>query len=279
MIFDAHTHLARKEDVYGDFVTDGQRAWGVDHVAYCDPGAHREAMKQCDGAIVMALDAPHVGYVSSNELVAQYVQEAPTRLFGFASVDPNRSDAEQRLRRAIHELGLKGLKLAPIYQNFSPGDSRVRPLYSIAQKAGIPILWHQGTSFVRNGPLEYCNPALLDSVARAYPQLKMIIAHVGHPWYAETVCVVRKHPNVYADVSALGCRPWQFYNILMCAVEYGVQDKLLFGTDLPTFDTNYTIRTLRNVNSVCEGTNLPRVPEQIIEQIIYRNTPEILGLM
>lgn len=278
MIFDAHTHLARKQDVFGDFVADGRRAWGMEYTAFCEPEAHREAMKQCDGAIVLALDAPFVGYTSANEFVAQYVQEAPTRLFGFASVDPNRPDAAQIFRHALHELGLKGLKLAPIYQNFSPGDACARPLYAMAEEAGAPILWHQGASFVRNGPMRHSDPVLLDAVAQAYPKLKMIIAHVGHPWYSEAICVVRKHPNLYADISALGCRPWQFYNILLCAVEYGIQDKLLFGTDLPTFDVSESVAALRNVNALCEGTKLPRIPERVIEAIIHRNTPEMLGL-
>lgn len=278
MIFDAHTHLARKEDVTGDFVGDGLRAWGDNHIAYCDEDMHRAAMRQCDGAIVMALDAPFVGYVSANEMVANYMALAPTRLFGFASVDPNRPDAAERLRHALYELGLKGLKLGPIYQNFSPTDAIVQPLYEICQEAGAPILWHQGTSFVRRGPLEYCNPVLLDPVARAYPALKMIIAHLGHPWYAEAACVVRKHPNVYADMSALGCRPWQFYNAMLCSLEYGIEDKIFFGTDLPSFDVAQTLASFRGINDLREGTRLPCVPEAIIEAIIHCDTPGRLGL-
>ncbi len=278
MLFDVHTHLARKEDVKGDFVADGVRAWGAAHQPYCSVEMHREEMKHCDGAVVLALDAPFVGYTSSNELVAEYIKEAPTRLFGFASVDPNRNDALERLRYAVRELGLVGLKLAPIYQNFAPQDACARPIYAFAQDAGIPILWHQGTSFVRNGPLEHSNPVLLDGIAKAYPNLRMIIAHMGHPWYAEAICVIRKHPNMYADISALGCRPWQFYNAMICAMEYGVTDKLLYGTDLPSFDTRTTVAQLRNINALCEGTSLPRVPDRVIEGILNRDAPGILGL-
>ena len=278
MIFDSHTHLAREQDVYGDFVEDGRRAWGEAHVAYCSPEMHRAAMKQCDGAIVLALDAPFVGYVSGNELVAEYVRTDPERLFGFASVDPNREDALQRLERAVRELGLRGLKLGPIYQNFSPHDVVAQPLYAFCEAQGIPILWHQGTSFVRRGPLDACNPVLLDRVASSYPNLKMIIAHMGHPWYAEAACVVRKHPNVYADISALACRPWQFYNIMMCAIEYGITDKLFFGTDLPSFNVRDTLQQVRAICSLTRGTSLPSVPEETVEAIIARDTPSILGL-
>lgn len=279
MIFDCHTHLARETDIGGDFLADARHAWGPDYRMACSADEHAEAMKQCDGAIVLALDAEPAGYYVSNEFVAEYVRRDPARLFGFASVNPNRPSPERILEAAKREYGLHGLKLAPIYQYFEPDNPKYYPLYSKAQELGMPILWHQGTSYLRMGPLEWCNPVLLDPVARAFPDLKMVIAHLGHPWYSEAVCVVRKHHNVYADVSALGTRPWQMYSAVLCAVEYGIQEKLLFGTDFPFFDCNHTIEALRNINSVVEGTNMPRIPEELIEQIIHRNTPEILGIV
>ena len=131
---------------------------------------------------------------------------------------------------------------------------------------------------MENGPLEYSNAVLLDPVARSFPDLKMVIAHLGHPWFAETACVVRKHPNVYTDMSALSTRPWQMYNAMITALEYGIEKKILFGTDYPFFTVKRTIEAFRNINKVVEGTNLPRVPEQVIEDIIHRDTLQILGL-
>jgi len=68
-----------------------------------------------------------------------------------------------------------------------------------------------------------------------YPDLTMIMAHMGHPWYEECVVVARKQPNVFCEVSALSYRPWQYYNILMCAQEYTFTDKVFFGTDFPSW--------------------------------------------
>ena len=59
------------------------------------------------------------------------------------------------------------------------------------------------------------------------------MAHLGHPYEGECVVTFRKHPNVYADVSALHYRPFQLYHSLMLVQEYGVWDKVLFGTDYP----------------------------------------------
>jgi uncharacterized protein len=278
MIFDCHTHIAEMEHLSGPFLVAAQNAWGSDFRFACTPEEHREAMKQCSGAIVLALDAPAVGWCVPNEYVAKYVSENSTRLFGFASVDPNRVGSEKILEAAIKELKLKGLKLAPIYQNFHPLDNICFALYSKAQELKLPIMWHQGTSFVPEGPLEKSRPAYLDPVARSFPDLIMIIAHIGHPWTGETISVVRKHPNMYTDISALVGRPWQMYNALIEAIEYGIEDKLLFGTDFPFFDSNRTIEGLLGLNRFAEGTNLPRIPEKVIEKIINKNTPELLGL-
>lgn len=279
MVFDCHTHLAEPAHISGHFLADAQRAWGDQFAMNCTAEDHRAMMQQqCSGAVVLALDAPFSGFTVPNEYVAAYVAEAPTRLFGFASVDPNRPRAADILEAAIRDYGLKGLKLAPIYQNFHPLDQKCYPLYAKAEQLKLPIMWHQGTSFVHQGPLDYSQPVLLDPIARSFSNLKMIIAHMGHPWIGEAISVVRKNPNVYADISALGARPWQMYNALLEAAEYGIGDKLLFGSDFPFFDARHTMDALLNVNRFVEGTQLPRVPDKLIEQIISRNTPELLGL-
>ena len=278
MIFDCHTHLADPLHVGGEFLSDARRAWGDDYQMGCSPEQHATALKQCDGAIVLAFDAENIGFSVPNSFVAQYIKQDPSRLFGFASVNPNRQSAQKILEETCRDFGLRGLKLAPIYQDFDPRDKICYPLYAKAEELKMPIMWHQGTSFVQNGPLEFCNPVYMDTVARAFPDMTMIIAHLGHPWISETACVIRKQRKVYADISALCTRPWQMYNALITALEYGVGDKLLFGTDFPFFDCNKTIDSLRRVNEIVEGTKLPRVSEKVIEEIIHRDTPGILGL-
>ena len=279
MIFDCHTHLVNPSCLGGEFISDAKRAWGEDYEMDCSPEQHARQMSECDGAIVLAMDAEEIGFFAPNSFVAEYVARDPSRLIGFASVNPNRENPEKILEHAYRELGLKGLKLAPIYQFFDPRDQKCFPLYAKAMELGMPVMWHQGTSYVQSGPLEFCNPVFIDTIARSFPNLTMIIAHLGHPWTSETACVVRKQRRVFTDVSALGTRPWQLYNALICALEYGIADKLLFGTDFPFFTCNQTIDVLRRVNVIVEGTNLPRVPEQVIEAIIHRDTPGILGLV
>ena len=92
---------------------------------------------------------------------------------------------------------------------------------------------------------------------------------MGHPWYEECVAVIRKNPNVYAEVSALFYRPWQYYNILITAQEYLVTDKIFFGTDYPFTTLEESINGLKNVNQLVEDSKLPRVTNETIERILY----------
>ncbi|WP_158594335.1 GNAT family N-acetyltransferase [Cohnella faecalis] len=278
MIFDCHTHLFGPGHFGGPTLAAAKRAWGEHTEMLALPEQHEENIKDIDGAIVLAFDGPATGMNVPNEYVADYVSKKPGRLFGFASVDPNRDNAAGILEAAIKEYGLSGLKLGPIYQNFYPDSKEHYELYAKADELKLPILWHQGTSFVPEGYLDASRPAMLDPIARAFPNLKMIIAHMGHPWTDECIAVVRKNPAMFMDISALGTRPWQFYNAMVLAVEYGVTHKILFGSDYPFFTTAQTIERFRAINDLTEGTKLPRIPEQVIEDIIHRNTPDLLGL-
>ena len=118
----------------------------------------------------------------------------------------------------------------------------------------------------------------MDEVATRYPDLKIIMAHMGHPWQVDTCVVIRKHPHVYADISGNFYRSFSFWEQMIKATEWNVLGKLLFGSDFPITTVQETLDGLRNVNRIVEGTNLPRVPEDAIEEIIERDALPLLGL-
>jgi predicted TIM-barrel fold metal-dependent hydrolase len=104
------------------------------------------------------------------------------------------------------------------------------------------------------------------------------MAHMGHPWQADTIVTIRKHPHVYADVSALFYRELSFYTGLRLATEWNVLSKLLLGSDYPIITPKETIDGLRNVNAIVEGSAFPRVPSDALEAIIHRDSLSLLGL-
>jgi predicted TIM-barrel fold metal-dependent hydrolase len=228
--------------------------------------------------VVFGLKARRTGYWVPDAYVADFVGRAPDKLLGFACCDPTQEGALPELRHAVEELGLVGVKMVPMYAGFDPRDSRCQPIYAYCQENGLPILFHSGTTFNQNAPLEFTRPWLWDEVGFRYPELRMVLAHVGHPFCEECLVVIRKHPHIYADISALYYRPWQFYNMLIAAQEYHVTNKLLPGTDYPFAGGVESIEGLRNVNHIIGNSGLPQVTVETIEGILNRDALTLLGL-
>ena len=129
---------------------------------------------------------------------------------------------------------------------------------------------HMAATFSSGVPLDYARPFHIDGLACDYPDLLFILAHLGHPWEAETITVIRKQTNVYADLSALYYRPWQFYNSLRLAVEYGCCNKILFGSDYPATTTASSLTGVRAMTTFAENAGLPPIPAGFVEQIVKR---------
>jgi predicted TIM-barrel fold metal-dependent hydrolase len=143
----------------------------------------------------------------------------------------------------------------------------------------MPIVVHPSGQFTEESKLEYGRPYLLDEVARTFPKLRLIIAQLGQPWVDETICLLGKHPSVFADVSGLLSRPWQAYNALVNCYQAGVIDKLLFGSDFPYTNAEECIESLYHINQLAQGTNLPVVPREALRGIVERDALGLLGLI
>ena len=100
-IVDCHTHVMDPSHFDESFAADLKRAWGEHSWTGVTTDDHWEAVRELDGAIVLALDAPACGFVIPNEYIATYCAQHPEKLIGFASVDPARPDAKARLEHAV----------------------------------------------------------------------------------------------------------------------------------------------------------------------------------
>jgi len=126
--------------------------------------------------------------------------------------------------------------------------------------------------------LEYARPVLLDEVAREYGELRMVVSHMGYPWVAETIVLLAKHPNVFADVAGLLRHPWLAYNALLPAYEYGVMEKLLFASDFPRRSPAECIEALYSINQLSADTSLVAIPRQKLRGIVERDALTLLGI-
>jgi len=278
-MIDIHTHWIRYPGHVTDaFVQEASVARGKPVDLNIEPADYLAAMEPVEKCVVFGMKARLSGFYTPNEDIAAFASHAPEKIVPFMSVDPAEDNFLDDFDRSYHDLKLRGLKLAPMYAGFNPTDRRLDPLYARCQRLSVPILFHMGTTFVRMAPLKYSRPFLMDEVARRFPELKIILAHLGHPWEGETLVVIRKHPHVWADIAAIYYRPWQFYNSMILAQEYGVTHKLLFGSDYPFSTPAESVEGIYEINRMLEGTNLPRIREEVIEDILHRDGLKVLGL-
>jgi predicted TIM-barrel fold metal-dependent hydrolase len=291
MIVDVHTHTPRYREALSAGKEIINTKWRPDQNRSATPtwAEYMEAMAPVDRAIVFNIAAdPRKEIVDDgglqyemtkvNDDTAALVRAYPEKLIGFMSVHPYDAGALDEIERARGDLGLRGIKVGPNYQNFDVLSDAALRVFKRAEALGLPVLFHQGTSPVQFADLDFAHPRHIDRLAMACPNLRMILAHIAHPWQTDCLVVIRKHPHVYADISGQFYRPWSYYNGFRMATEWNVLHKLLFGSDFPIATPQETIDALGTINDILEGTKLPRVPEAEREKIVHRDSLDLLGL-
>lgn len=280
MLVDVHSHYWEFPKHFSeDFKRQASRARGDLELDLTVRWEEYHASAQtCDRTIVFGGKAKLSGLWVPDAEIAAYAAQQPARLIPFLSLDPTQPGWEDELVEGHQNLRMKGIKLMPMYAGFHPHDRKLDHLWKYASQHGLPVLLHTGTTFVSQAPLDCTLPRWLDSVAIRFPDVKMILAHLAHPYEGECVVTIRKHPNLYADCSALHYRPFQLYHSLMLVQEYGVWDKVLFGTDYPFTTVDASLDGMRKLNDMLAGTALPRLNMEAMEKMFYRDSLRILEI-
>lgn len=292
MIVDCHTHIWQTPEQLGGMelgdlprgskqrltrlTQAGRAVWRT--LPAADPDHHWAQSSTVDKSFVLAFKSRYLKAEIPNRFVADYCSRDPGKLIGFAGIDPTERTSISEVKIAKEDLLLRGITMSPANQDFHPTDSRAMKVYAEAERMGMPILFHPAGQFTEASKLEFARPYLLDEVARTFPSLRIVIAQMGQPWIDETIVMLGKHNNVFADVSGLLSRPWQAYNAMVNANQYGVIEKLLFGSDFPYTNATECIEALYSLNQMAQGTNLPVVPREALRGIVERDAISLLGL-
>ena len=154
------------------------------------------------------------------------------RVIPFARIYFDR-DAPDAVARAADE-GFRGLKFIAPSKDYDH-DSYM-PLYQEAARRNLPCLFHTG--FVGRTVHDSENrvssarmrPVFLETIARRFPDLPIIGAHLGCPWVEEAACVMAANDNVCFDLSGvIGNLTPDFFRRPWCS---GFDwKKIVFATD------------------------------------------------
>lgn len=217
------------------------------------------------------------------EYVAEVVRKYPTRFIGFWGGDPLRgSRAVRDLQRCYDDFGFRGVKLSPAYNYVGLDDPRLYPIYCKAEELGIPVVVHTGWAWVPGSRIAAQNPILLDAVAEAFPDLRIIAAHMGFHWSHETVMLMRKHPNVWCDI-AFWESTMPVHHIaesLVWAKQSGVLDRVLWGSDYPSADPAESVALHRRIPGVSAKLGLePTITVPDIEDVLNNNAVRLAATL
>lgn len=236
-----------------------------------------DAYRADDGmAVLLGWDAETASGlppVTSSDIAAM-VDGREDVFIGFGAVDPHKPDAVSDVEQTA-DLGLRGLKLHPSAQHFSPADPQFHPIFERASELGLVCLFHTGYTGLGAGMHggggvinHYANPMHLDALAAHLPDLQIVAAHPSWPWQEEAIAVAQHKPNLWLELS--GWSPRRIDPKLIDAVRRQFADRTLFGTDYPFITPEQWISA---------WTSLEPAPDPALtRRVLYENAARLLGL-
>lgn len=242
MIIDFHAHLWARDDAE-EAMAKGAAWHGVDRI--CVSAIRRYVP---DEAEVREL----------NERVLRAMRRWPDLYVGFVYVNPKHGKAALR---AIDEAPMAGMSGIKLWTSCYASDRDVFPIAEKAIELDWPVLQHAWRKWTGNLPTE-SDPRHVARLAERYPELKLVMAHIGGDW-EYGIKAVRHCPNVCVDTSGSIAHTGM---LEMCLSELGA-DRVVWGTDMPGADLIYT---LAKVNAAPIGARDK-------EKILSGNARRLLG--
>ena len=241
-LIDAHVHAARLptlkmslEEWTGHFeggVEDLLKLY--DNEGTMIPARFDEYMDSegVDIAILFAEYSPRSTGIQPVEDLLPILEHNPDRFKLMANLNPHlHYPLVGELKRQI-SLGAVGLKLHPVHGSFAPNDRMLYPAYAFCEAEDFPVVFHCGTSVFPGATNRYADPALIEDVARDFPDLSVVLAHGGRGWWYDAAAFITlMRPNVWNEVSGLPPRKLPDY---YSNFEFErLAEKMIFGTDWP----------------------------------------------
>jgi len=223
-------------------------------------------------AIAGVRDEMAAGLKRSNVEACASVKEHP-ELLPFVSIDPwvlGPDEARDHLMDLVQNHGARGIKLHSVSQRFLMGDKRMWPVYDACVELDIAIAAHTGRAL---GESQYSEPRAFADVYRAFPRLKLIMAHLGNGSWRQTKELADAFPNAIFDTSEI--TEWYGAPLAPTREELGrlIKDvgpeRVMLGTDFPWWTPAHCAE---------EVLALPVLSAEEKEGILGANAVRILGI-
>jgi predicted TIM-barrel fold metal-dependent hydrolase len=241
MIVDIHTH-AFPDFVAATAVRRMENAWNIRGSFDGTLKGLRVAI--ADAGVSMAVLQPVATTPESVRGINDWVAGLSSSvLVPFGALHPDMDDPEGEIAR-LASLGVRGFKLHPGHQGFSPGEKRLQPIYDAAAAHGLIVFTCAGHDEANR--VVQSTPEMFARVVERNPELRLVIAHLGgYRQWPE----VRRHLvglPVWLETSytlrPLGdLLPAEFVELVTA---HGA-DRVVFGSDAPLADIASELKLIR----------------------------------
>lgn len=200
----------------------------------------------------------------------QAAKENPA-LIPFVSVDLNAASPAAcvaLLRELVEDHGARGLKLHSAIHRHGMDDERLWPIFELCREYGLPVLGHAGLDCDHAG---YAEPQAFARVLEDFPELHLIVAHMGGGGWRQTAALAERFPNVWFDCAEI--IEWSDASLAPSEIELASlirevgAHRVLMGSDYPWYDLDRTISRVRE---------LPLLSREEKELILGRNAMKLL---
>jgi uncharacterized protein len=273
-IIDAHMHLSNIKSFY-------ETAEKLSFVDYSNKGIIKE-YEEANVVLGIGMGVTETekqgfpDYEAITPMGLDLEEDIPGNIVYCAGVNPYDLDQDAliRLEEEVQKPNVVGIKIYLGYYPFYAYDEVYEPVYRLAAKYKLPVVFHTGDTYSERGFLKYSHPLAIDEVAVKNRDVNFMMAHFGDPWTIIGAEIIYKNPNVFADLSGLivgtevdlkkkseGLFLDHLRHALVFADSY---DKLLFGTDWPLIPIAPYIEFIKNL-----------IPEEFHEQVFYHTAIKV----
>ena len=282
MVIDIHTHIF-PDKIAAEVIEKLSRTSRAKYFSDGTLNGLLNSMKNCgvDISVVLPVATAPRQVVKINDFAAQVTEKFSAQgIIYFGAIHPDFEDFRAELSR-IKNLGLKGIKIHPIYQGANLDDKKFLRIIDRAAELDLIVITHAGLDIGFPGVVQ-CSPKMARNVIKEIGDFKFILAHMGGWKNWDEVLTELAGTNIFLDTAfSTGKIParsdfvWNAADLNLLGVEEFMKlvktfgaEKILFGTDSPWSSL---------VESIDFIKNLP-IPEFEKNKILGNNAEKLLTL-
>jgi uncharacterized protein len=243
LIIDCHTHIFPEKNAAA-ILENTAKLFNVPTFGAATAGDLLSRMDSCgiSHSVIHMVSPTASGVFDTNTWLINLRQD---RFIKFGTLHPGFKKIGDELQR-LKDGGVQGVKFQPDVQQFTPDDKQLTyAMYEALAQHGLKVMFHVGGEPLPS-PRDRSKPAMILNVARDFPELKIIAAHLGGLNMWDDVCaMLAGKPNIYLESSLS-------YEFIKPALAEKIMrkhghDKIFFGTDYPFGDIKTSLAAARSV--------------------------------